>query len=412
MAMTKVARFSRYGLLAAIGLGLSALAGAQSTVLQPLADKPVPAKEAKLPSADYYVPATPDTIRWGYLPNNEAKPVLNVPSGAAVTFDTVSHEGILEDQGRDPVKYFATFGVPPDQVLNDAKAIAASSIQHDFAKDGPHVVIGPVAVDEAQPGDVLKVEMISLIPRVPYGVITNRHGKGALPGEFPENAGPQPGASAASPQLYNNVSKFVPLKLLKGKWYGILSSPRGAEMRFPIAPFMGTMGIAPNVSGKPNSIPPGDYGGNMDIRYLTAAATLYLPVQVPGAMFFLADPHFVQGNGEVALTAVEGSLRTTVRLTVLKAGDTGIPGTSRLSGPFAETADYWIPVGLDPDLNEAMKKATREAIRFLSEMEGVDRATAMAYLSAAADFEVSQVVDRTKGIHGLIRKQDFSRQKD
>src|SRR5579864_8193386 len=135
---------------------------AQNAVLHTLADKPVPAKEVKLSSSDYYVPATPDTVRWGHLPNNEAKPILSVPSGALVTFDTVSHEGILEDQGRDPVKYFGSFGVPAYQVLNDAKAIAASSLVHDFVKDGPHIVIGPVAVDEAQPGDVLKVEMISL----------------------------------------------------------------------------------------------------------------------------------------------------------------------------------------------------------------------------------------------------------
>lgn len=393
--------------LATIAFCCGLAANAQNTILQPLTDKPVPAKQLKLPNSDFYVPATPETVRWGHLPNNEAKPILSVPSGALVTFDTVSHEGILEDQGRDPVKYFGQFGVPADQVLNDAKAIAASPIEHDFLKDGPHVVIGPVAVDEAQPGDVLKVEMISLVPRVPYGVITNRHGKGALPGEFPENPGPQPGASAANPQLYNNVSKFVPIKLINGKWLAVLVDKQ-KEIHWPIAPFMGTMGIAPNVSGKPNSVPPGDYGGNMDIRYLTAGSTLYLPVQVAGGMFFLADPHFVQGNGEVALTAVEGSLRTTVRLTVLKAGDSSIPAKTRLTVPFAETPEYWIPIGLDPDLNEAMKKATREAIRFLSEKQGIDRAAALAYLSAATDFEVSQVVDRTKGVHGLIRKQDFS----
>jgi len=407
MALTQV-RHLRWWVGVVLCFSLRVMA--QNAVLQPLGDKPVAAKQAKLSSADYYVPATPDTVRWGHLPNNEAKPILSVPSGAMVTFDTISHEGILEDQGRDPVKYFGTFGVTPDQVLNDARAIAASSLAHDFAKDGPHIIIGPVAVDEAQPGDVLKVEMISLAPRVPYGVITNRHGKGALPGEFPENPGPQPGASAASPQLYNNVSKFVPIKLINGKWYAVLGDQQ-AEIRFPIAPFMGTMGVALNISGRPNSIPPGDYGGNMDIRYLTEGSTLYLPVQVAGGMFFLGDPHFVQGNGEVALTAVEGSLRTTVRLSVLKPGDPGIPAKSRLAGPFAETAEYWIPIGLDPDLNEAMKKVTREAVRFLSEKLGVDRATALAYLSAAADFEVSQVVDRTKGIHGLIRKQDFSRSK-
>jgi acetamidase/formamidase len=388
-------------------LVLTSSLAAQTAVLQPLADKPVSGASVKLKS-DFYVPATPDSIRWGYLPDNAAKAVVTVPSGSTVTFDTVSHEGILEDQGRDPAKYFGGFGVAPTQVLNDAKAIAASSVAHDFAKDGPHVVMGPVALENAQPGDVLKVEMISLVPRVPYGVISNRHGKGALPGEFPENSGPQPGAGAASPQLYNNVSKFVPIKQIDGKWYGILSAGEGKEAHIPVAPFMGTMGVAPNVSGKPNSVPPGDYGGNLDIHYLTAGATLYLPVQVPGAMFFIADPHFAQGNGEVALTAIEGSLRTTLRFTVLKAGDPDIPANGKLTGPFAETADYWIPIGLDPDLNEAMKKATREAVRFLSEKLGMDRATALAYLSAAADFEVSQVVDKTKGVHALIRKKDFS----
>jgi acetamidase/formamidase len=380
---------------------------AQTAILQPLGDKPVNGSAVKLKS-DFYVPVTPDAIRWGYLPDNAAKAIVTVPSGATVTFDTLSHEGILEDQGRDPEKYFGGFGVGSTQVLNDAKAIAASSLTHDFAKDGPHVVMGPVAVDDAQPGDVLKVEMISLVPRVPYGIISNRHGKGALPGEFPENADPQPGAGASSPQLYNNVSKFVPIKLIDGKWYGILPAAAGKEVHIPVAPFMGTMGVAPNVSGKPNSIPPGDYGGNLDIHYLTAGATLYLPVQVPGAMFFIADPHFAQGNGEVSLTAIEGSLRTTLRFTVLKAGDPAIPGKGKLTGPFAETPDYWIAIGLDPDLNEAMKKATREAVRFLSERLGLDRATAFAYLSAATDFEVSQVVDRTKGIHALIRKKDFS----
>jgi acetamidase/formamidase len=379
---------------------------AQTAILQPLSDKPVPGASVKLKS-DLYVPITPDSIRWGYLPDNAAKPIASIKSGSVVTFDTLSHEGILEDQGRDPAKYFSGFGVPADQVLNDGKAITASSLTHDFAKDGPHIVIGPVAIEGAQPGDVLKVEMISLTPRVPYGVISNRHGKGALPGEFPENAGPQAGASAEKPELYNNVSRFVPIQQIDGKWYGIMKTASG-EAHIPVAPFMGTMGVTPNVSGKPNSIPPGDYGGNLDIHYLTAGATLYIPVQVAGANFFLADPHFAQGNGEVSLTAIEGSLRTTLKLSILKAGDPAIPNGGKQPGPFAETPDYWIAIGLDPDLNEAMKKATREAIRFLAEKKGMDRATAFAYLSAAADFEVSQVVDRTKGVHALIRKKDFT----
>ena len=137
------------------------------------------------------------------------------------------------------MKYFGSFGMKSDQVLKDAQAITTSSLPHDFAKDGPHIVMGPVAIDGAQPGDVLKVEMISFIPRVPYGVISNRHGKGALPGEFPEKKGPQPGASATSPELYSNVSKFVPIREIGGKWYGILPVAQGKEVHMPVAPFMG-----------------------------------------------------------------------------------------------------------------------------------------------------------------------------
>jgi hypothetical protein len=134
--------------------------------LQPLADKPslltVPGSKHKI----YYVPSSLQTTTWGYLPNAASKPVMTVPSGATVVFDTLSHEGILEDQGRDPVKYFGSVGVPRNMILNDAVAIASSDVEHDFAKDGPHVVTGPIAVEGAQPGDVLKVEILSIVPRV------------------------------------------------------------------------------------------------------------------------------------------------------------------------------------------------------------------------------------------------------
>lgn len=127
-------------------------------------------------------------------------------------------------------------------------------------------------------------------------------------------------------------------------------------------------------------------------------------------MFFVSDPHFSQGNGEVALTAVEGSLRGTFRLSVLKQGSRRIPGNrGRLDGPFGETPDFWIPIGLDADLDEAMKNAAREGVEFLAGEFGMPRVAALSYMSAASDFVVSQVVDRTKGIHGLISKGDFVR---
>ena len=366
------------------------------------------ANAGEVPQTGLYVPSTPETVIWGALPNRDAQPIFSVASGAVVTFDTVSHEGILEDQGRDPVRYFAQHGVSPDQVLDDARAISASNLTHDYAADGPHVVTGPIAIEGAMPGDVLKIEILALLPRVPYGVISSRHGKGALPGEFPENAGPQPGASTAQMELYNNVSVFTEIKDVAGVPSAILHDRNGEEIVFAIDPFMGIMGGAPDTSETVNSIPPAEYGGNLDINELGVGAILYLPVQVPGALFYTGDPHYAQGDGEVALTALEAPLRATFRLTLLAEGDPAIPGGSPFTQPFGETEDFWIPIGLAPDLDEAMKQAVREGIDFLSNSLGVDRAIAYAYMSAATDFEVSQVVDRTKGVHGLIRKSDFA----
>lgn len=148
-------------------------------VLKQLSNKPVQLKDGEY-KGNYYVPSTLNTITWGYLPNKDAKPVISVPSGSVVTFDTVSHEGLLEDQGRDAEKFFKSKGVKDEYILDEAKNITKSSIKHDFHKDGPHIVTGPVEIQGAQAGDILKVEVIKVEPRVPYGVISNRHGKGAL----------------------------------------------------------------------------------------------------------------------------------------------------------------------------------------------------------------------------------------
>ncbi len=167
------------------------------------------------------------------------------------------------------------------------------------------------------------------------------------------------------------------------------------------------MGVATDTDEECNSTPPGCHGGNIDIAALQAGTTLYLPVQVDGAGFYTGDPHFAQGNGEVCLTALEGSLRAEVRLTVLKdAGARRAVGLVR--APFAETDEHWIAIGLDEDLDEALRDAVRRAITFLESTQGMERHLAYAYLSAAADFEVSQVVDQVKGVHCLIRKRDFA----
>ena len=363
-----------------------------------------------------YVRSTPETVLWGYLPNADTKRVATVRSGSVVTFDGVSHEGMLEDQGRNPLEYFTDHRVPESDVLRDQQSIARSKMEHDFEDDGPHIVTGPVHVAGAEPGDVLRVDVIGLVPRVPYGVVSNRHGKGslpwtgrtALPGEFPQTPLPDPDASAERPELYHNVSIFTPMRRIAGKDQGVMPAGPRHRVVFPIDPFMGVMGVALPTTEKVHSVPPNKGGGNMDIRNFTVGSTAYFPVFVKGAKFFTGDPHFRQGHGEVALTAWEASLRATFRLTLLKKGSRAIPGNREtLEMPFGETADYWMPIGLDVDLDKAMRQAVNEAIEFLHGEFKMPRQVAYAYMSAATDFVVSQVVDRVKGIHGLIEKDHF-----
>ncbi|QFU99567.1 Amidase [Luteimicrobium xylanilyticum] len=341
--------------------------------------------------APVYLSAEPPHVLWGRLPCASDTPVLTIDPGTEVTIDTISHEGLLEDQGRDPLAFFAGHGVEPDEVLADGIALAASRSPRDPDDDGPHVVTGPIAVRGAQPRDVLTMTVVETVPRVGYGVVSNRHGRGALPGELPEGPG-----------TVSVFTRLAPDDGAPGAYR--LSMPRGRDGRtveFPAAPFLGIMGVATATEARAHSVPPGPHGGNVDIRLLTAGSALHLPVQVPGALAYVGDPHFAQGDGEVALTAVEGSLRATVRFDVMPAA-IAEERFGRLDGPLVETPTHLVPTGLDEDLDEAVRQCVRHAIDLLTARFGFDRAHALAYLSASTDFDISQVVDRVKGVHARI----------
>ncbi len=314
----------------------------------------------------------PETVHWGYL-SGAAEPVLRIAPGDEVTIDTVSHEGILPDQG-DPERFFARFGIAREDVLRDLVGVY-TKVQHSGI--GPHVVSGPIAVAGAAPGDVLAVHILAATPRVPYGVNTMRMNRGGLPDEFTLNR------SVVIPfDLERRVAKFAP------------------RIEVPLAPFFGIMATGPARSlGRVSSGPPGAFGGNIDLKDLTAGATLYLPVHVPEALFMVGDGHAAQGDGEVDLTAIETSLTGSFRFELIK----GKP----LAWPRAETPTHWITLGLHENLEDAMKLAIRECIKFLAEEKGLARADAYALASIAVDFEVTQVVDGVKGIHAMIPKEIF-----
>jgi acetamidase/formamidase len=314
----------------------------------------------------------PETVHWGYL-WGAAEPIAIVQPGAEVTIDTVSHEGILADQG-DPVSFFARFGYSKEEVLADAVAVY-TKVQHSGL--GGHIVSGPIYVEGAEPGDVLAVRVLEATPRTPYGVNTMRMNRGGLPGEFTLNR------SVVIPfDTERGVAKFSP------------------SIEIPLRPFFGIMATGPARSlGKVNSGPPGPFGGNIDLKELTAGSTLYLPVYVPGALFMCGDGHAAQGDGEVDLTAIETSLTGTFRLDLIKG--------KSLAWPRAETPTHWITLGLHENLDEAMRMAIRETIDFLRAEKGLAREDAYALASIAVDFEVTQVVDGVKGIHGMIPKDIF-----
>jgi len=160
------------------------------------------------------------------------------------------------------------------------------------------------------------------------------------------------------------------------------------------------MAVAPPTPGRVSAVPPGPYGGNLDLKELVEGTTLYLPIFVPGALFSTGDAHALQGDGEVNTSAVETAMRE-ARLQFIVRRD------MVLTNPLAETATHWIAMGFDPDLDEAARIALREAIGWLMRCRGLTREKAYSLCSLAVDFRVTQLVDRNKGVHAMIPKSIF-----
>ncbi|MEV6066323.1 acetamidase/formamidase family protein [Nocardia sp. NPDC052001] len=339
-----------------------------------------------------YIPAEPSKVLWGRIPCAGDTPIATIDPGQAVIVDTVSHEGILEDQGSDPIAYFGRHGVELDHILGDTVEVAASRKRDSLA--GPHIVTGPIAVNGARPGDLLAIRIDDLTMRAPYGVVSTRHNRGVL---------------AHKLGFDGDYGQFCSVDSRDGKWFGTMpihpARPHTAE--FPLDPFLGLIGVATDTDSHLSSVPPGLHGGNIDIRRLTPGATLFLPVQVPDALLYIGDPHFAQGNGEVALTALEAPLRARLTVDLIPAAEVKA-GLGRPIGPFAAAHGFIIPTGLDPDLNKALEVCVRNAIEMVVALFDADPQQAYLYLSAATDFNISQAVDQVRGVHGEIRVADFA----
>jgi acetamidase/formamidase len=247
---------------------------------------------------------------------------------------------------------------------------------------GPHSIIGPVGVRDAEPGDMLAIEFQRLIP-IDWGasfVNPSDLGTGTLPDLFPEGQ-----IRYLELDLAHMRAEFLP------------------GISVPIRPFQGTFAVAPAVGGVVSSVPPGQYAGNIDLRDLTEGSTLFVPVWQPRALLYTGDSHAAQGDGEVNNQAVESAMRE-VRVRVVVHKRAG------WSWPFAETSENWIAMGIDSDLNEAFRIATRNVIEFLHRRAGLTPIDAYSLASIAISFRVTQFVNQTRGVHALIPKALFSPQ--
>ena len=308
--------------------------------------------------------ATPQTVAWGYY-DAAAQPVLRIKSGDAVDVETLLTSSPTRLEGA---------GVKPDQVEPSLRAI-----YQDVTNKGPggHILTGPIYVEGAEPGDVLEVRIKKIELAIPYAY----NGFGATSGFIPEDFG------------YAKM-KIIPLD----KKRMVADFAPGIEI--PLRPFFGSMGVAPPpAAGRINSAPPGIHAGNLDNKELVAGTTLYIPVHVPGALFEVGDGHAAQGNGEVDITALETSLRGTLEFVVRK--------DMHLTWPRAETPTAYLTMGTDEDLTKAAKIALREMIDYLQTEKHLSKDDAYMLASVAADLEITQVVDGTRGAHMMLPKKIF-----
>ena len=279
-----------------------------------------------------------------YVWDNAIVPKLSVRSGDSVTFDT-----------RDA----------SDLAFN-LESTTADLTAWVFRG---HPLTGPVFVEGASPGDTLQVDVLEVKPAA-VGWTAIVPGLGLLSEDF------------LSPHLH--------MWDLSGGTHALL----GDRIRIPLEPFCGVMGVAMAAPGEHPTLPPSRVGGNIDVRQLVAGASLYLPVEVEGALFSVGDAHAAQGDGEVCVTAIEMSSVTTLRFTVRK--DLRVEET-QFSTPGLRTRGSsgacYVTTANGPDLFENAKNAVRYMIAYLSRSYALSREDAYLLCSVAVDLKISQIVD-------------------
>jgi acetamidase/formamidase len=301
----------------------------------------------------HLLPATLETTQWGWF-NNAQPPVLRINSGDTVVMETMMHSH--------------------NQVIPGTTIDQIKKLRTDFPGRGPHTLTGPIYIEGAEPGDVLKIRINKIVPRA-YGVNFNVPG---MFGQFPQ-------------QFQDGQVRYMYLDLDKMQTEFI------PGVVVPLRPFPGTLGVARAEPGQYSSVPPGRYAGNLDIRELVAGTSLYVPVFVKGALLWSGDSHAGQGNGEINLTAIETAYKElNITVEVLKG--------MKLEWPRIETPTHWITIGYDQKLNVAWGLLKAETSKFLAETGKVSTAEAEKAMVQQWDCRISEVVNVVKGTYCMNPK--------
>jgi acetamidase/formamidase len=311
--------------------------------------------------ASHYLPAKSETVQWGVW-DAKTPPVLRINSGDDVTIDTLSGEPEdLPEAGG------------PFTVLDDHRAVLSSAVRGP----GPHLLTGPIFVNDAEPGDLLEVHIESITLRQNWGWNVQLPLRGTLPEDFPE--------ARLIHVPINTAEESVAL-------------PWGQQLR--CRPFFGNIGVAPPPEhGRLSSVEPRAFGGNMDNKELGVGATILFPVFVPGAHFSVGDGHALQGDGEVCLTAIETALTGRFCFRLQKRKNRKLP--------IAITGHDLITMGFHPSLDVAAQIALQQMIKILSEISNLSPQDAYTLCSIAADLRITQTVDREKGVHCVIARDNL-----
>ncbi|MFZ1060857.1 MAG: acetamidase/formamidase family protein [Candidatus Rokuibacteriota bacterium] len=410
----------------------------------------------------YYVPASDKTVHWGYF-SKSLKPVVQVNSGDFVTIEVLTHHAnddaermIKGDPGAESVFHWDKQRKGVDR--RGAGPMKPTLFGRGAGEGlGVHICTGPVHVRGAEPGDILEVRIIDVRPR---------------PGANPQHKGKSFGSNAAAwwgfhykelltdpkprevitiyevdtageknwaKAVYN--FRWTPQTDPFGVVHKIIDYPgvpvdhrtvqenHGVlkNVRIPIRPHFGVLGLAPSEADIVDSIPPNYVGGNIDDWRIGKGATMYYPVAVPGALLSAGDSHATQGDSELCGTAIECSLTGTFQVIVRKRDTLAGTALQGLNYPLLETQDEWVLHGfsyanylkeLGPkaqseiysksSVDLAMKDAFRKMRDFLMTTKGLTEDEAISLMSVAVDFGITQVVDGNWGVHAIIRKSIFA----